>query len=66
MPDRIEDIPTPLDAAKTIGNAPISLPNSQQRVPVPALGMLYYNRLISSPPSNSSSDVNGAGRVVST
>jgi prepilin-type N-terminal cleavage/methylation domain-containing protein len=55
MPDRIQDVPTPLGASTTVGDPPIVLPNAvggtQQRVAVPALGLLYYNRFLRSPPT---------------
>ncbi|MCE5267716.1 MAG: prepilin-type N-terminal cleavage/methylation domain-containing protein [Planctomycetaceae bacterium] len=44
MPERIQDVPTPTGAPTTIGDPPILLPNSQQRLAIPAMGMLYYNR----------------------
>jgi hypothetical protein len=52
MPDRQKDIPT--DGTDTGSyDPPIPLPNSGQRVRIPALGLLYHSLLTSKPPTGS-------------
>jgi prepilin-type N-terminal cleavage/methylation domain-containing protein len=67
MPDRIQDVPTPLGAATAVGDPPIVLPNPvggvPQRVPIPAIGLLYYNRLVANPPPSTSVQ-NGAAELL--
>jgi hypothetical protein len=67
MPDRGLDVPPPVDSndnsigsASWQGDVPIRLPNSNAFVPVPALALLYYNRLTSPGPSNADTNIPAA------
>jgi hypothetical protein len=69
MPDRAADIPTPVNASynpigSVAGDPPIKLPNSQIWLPVPALGLLYYNRITASPPSGGNTGNNGSAELL--